>query len=292
MKYDCVIIGSGVAGLSAALYLARANKSVIIIENGTVGGTTATIDLIENYPGIEAITGQDLIQTMMMQVMHLGVNIDFLNIKSINFDKKAVNCENISIEYKTLIIASGQSVNKLNIAEEDSFRFKGLSYCAVCDGALYKGKNIAVVCSGNSGNSAISYLKNITDKLIVINDKIVSETNDYILYSNSIVDKIKGSNFVESLIIKNKTTQQEKSIAVDAVFVCLGKKTNLTLFENSISCSDGYIVSDENMHTNIEGVFVAGDIRKKSLRQIITACSDGAIAGTEAIKFISKYNSQ
>ena len=264
----------------------------IIFSTSKEGRSKATIDLIENYPGIEAITGQDLIQTMMMQVMHLGVNIDFLNIKSINFDKKAVNCENISIEYKTLIIASGQSVNKLNIAEEDSFRFKGLSYCAVCDGALYKGKNIAVVCSGNSGNSAISYLKNITDKLIVINDKIVSETNDYILYSNSIVDKIKGSNFVESLIIKNKTTQQEKSIAVDAVFVCLGKKTNLTLFENSISCSDGYIVSDENMHTNIEGVFVAGDIRKKSLRQIITACSDGAIAGTEAIKFISKYNSQ
>jgi thioredoxin reductase (NADPH) len=140
MKYDSVIIGSGVAGLHAALYLARANKSLLIIEDSIIGGTTATLDLIENYPGYDSISGNELVSKMFMQVSKLGVNINFMTINAIDFDNRIVFTAETNIEYKTLIIAAGTSVNKLNIDTEKQFLFKGLSYCAVCDGSLYKNK--------------------------------------------------------------------------------------------------------------------------------------------------------
>ncbi|MBQ7351954.1 MAG: FAD-dependent oxidoreductase [Clostridia bacterium] len=288
MIYDCVVIGSGVAGLTAGLYLARANKSVMIIENGVLGGTTATLDIVENYPGFNKISGNELIQKIMTQVMNLGVNIDFLNINSIDYDKKIIDCGKTSIKYKALIIASGQSVNKLNIPKEEEYRFKGLSYCAICDGALYKQKNIVVVTNGMLGKSSVEYLEGLTDNLIVVDYQDSYKSVRHKVYSNSQIIDINGTGFVESITIKDMNTLKETKINTDAIFVCLGRKTNLDLYKDFITCKDGYIVSDENMHTNIDSVFVAGDVRYKTLRQIITACSDGAIAATEVIKYLSK----
>ena len=285
MKYDCVIIGSGVAGLTAALYIARSKKSVMIIEDSVLGGTTATLDKIENYPGYISISGMELIQNMIQQVSKLGVTIDFLNIKSIDFDKKTINCDNTLIEYKTLIIASGTSYKKLNIDSEDKFKFKGLSYCAVCDGALYKNKKIVVVTNGNSAKTSIDYLLNISKDIVVVDMGNKYFDSRVELFSNVCIKEIKGNNFVEGILIN--INGNDIIIDCSAVFVILGKETRLTLYDK-IDIKDGFIVSDENMHTNIEGVFVAGDVRYKSLRQIVTACSDGAIAGTEAIKFIQK----
>lgn len=289
MKYDCVIIGSGVAGLTSALYLARAKKTVMIIENSVLGGTTATLDIIENYPGFQSISGIDLIQNMLTQISSLGVNIDFLQIQSIDFDKKLISCDNSVIEYKTLIIASGTSYNRMNLPNEDKFKFKGLSYCAVCDGSLYKNKRIVVVTHGHLGDSALDYLSNISNDIVVVNYSDEVRDDKFITYNNATPINILGKQFVEGLEI-NQNNKQIK-IDCDAIFVSLGKRTDLSLYKNRIECEGMYILSDENMHTNIKGVFVAGDIRKKSLRQIITACYDGAIAGTEAIKYIQYSNS-
>lgn len=285
MIYDCIIIGSGVAGLTAALYLGRAKKSVMIIEDSVIGGTTATIEVIENYPGFTSISGIDLINNMISQVSKLGVNIDIMQIKSIDFDKKQIVLENNTIEYKALIIASGTSSKRLNIPEETKYQFRGLSYCAVCDGNLFKNKDIVVVTNNNSGLHEIEYLSNLTSNLIVVNQKNNLDYDKHKVYNNSHVIKIYGENRVEGIeIISNNN--ETINIKCDAIFVALGKETNLSLYKDKINIIDGFIQSNDNMHTNIEGVFVAGDIRKKSLRQIVTACSDGAIAGTEVIKYI------
>ena len=285
MKYDAVIIGSGVAGLTAALYLARANKTVMVIEDSLIGGTTATLDIIENYPGFDSISGNELVTKMFMQVSKLGVNINFMSIKSIDFDNKTINTKDTSIEYKTLIIASGTSVNKLNIENEQNYLFKGLSYCAVCDGSLFKGKDIVVVTNGNSGNSAVDYLSNITQNIVVVDKSNSYKSDKFKVYSSSQIVSIDGQNRVEGVTLSVDNGDIVK-VSCNAVFVSLGKSTNLALYEG-LDEKEGYLLTDENMRTNIDGVFVAGDIRYKTLRQIVTACSDGAIAATEAIKYIS-----
>ena len=288
MIYDSIIIGSGMAGLTAAIYLARAKKSVLIIEDSVIGGVTATLDNIENYPGFSSISGLELVQNTLTQVSNLGVNIDMMHIESIDFDKKALKTDKTTLYYKTLVIASGTSYKGLNLKEESNYKFKGLSYCAVCDGNLYRNKKIVVVTDGYSANESINYLSNLTNDIVVI-DKGYQYKNDNIeVLSNSSIIKINGNPFVESIDVKNDNNEII-NIDCSGIFVALGKETNLDLYKDKIEVSDNYIISDENMHTNIEGVFVAGDIRKKSLRQIVTACADGAIAGTEAIKYLSKY---
>jgi len=288
MVYDCIIIGSGMAGLTSALYLARAKKNVMIIENSNIGGTTATLDKIENYPGYTEINGMQLVQNTLSQVSNLGVSIDIMNITSIDFDQKAVISGETYLHYKTLIIASGTSYKRLNLPDEDNYKFKGLSYCAVCDGSLYRNKRLVVVTNGNSAKESIDYLSNITKDIVVVDqiDKYKSEI--FKVYSNTKISKIFGNPFVQSIVISSGDNTEK--LECDGIFVSLGKETNLDLYRGKIEIINGYINSDENMHTNIDGVFVAGDIRNKNLRQIVTACSDGAIAGTEAIKYLQRNN--
>jgi len=285
MTYDCIIIGSGMAGLTAAIYLARAKKNVMIIEDSVIGGVTATLDTIENYPGFNSISGMELVQNTLTQVSKLGVSINLMHITSIDFDKKAVITDKTTLSYKTLIIASGTSYKRLNLAEEDNYKFKGLSYCAVCDGALYKKKKLLVVTDGVSGQDSINYLSNITNDITVVDYSDKYTSNNYKVYSNAKILKIFGENFVEGVEIKLEDNLMER-INVDGIFVAMGKQTDLSLYADKLQVKNGYLVTDENMHTKISGVFVAGDIRNKSLRQIVTACADGAIAGTEAIKYL------
>lgn len=290
MVYDAIVLGSGVAGLTAGLYLGRANKSVMIIENSVLGGTVASLETIDNYPGLPHISGEKLISTLLSQVAELGVSIDFLPVKSIDFDNKLVICDNIKLEYKTLIIATGSSYKTLNLSGIDRYRFKGVSYCAVCDGRLYKGKNIVVITDGDSGIGSIEYLSNLTDSITVVNisssNKSSISKHDICMYDDAKVLNISGDNYVSNIQIEMNDSTID--IPCDGIFVSLGKVSDISLFKDKIECVDGHICSDENMHTNIDGVYVAGDIRNKSLRQIITAMSDGAIAGTEAIKYLSK----
>ena len=287
MEYDIVIVGSGVAGLTAGIYAARAGKRTLIIENSILGGTTATLDVIENYPGFDKISGSDLVQKMFMQASSLGVNIEFYNIKSIEFKlKKIVLSNNDSISYGALIIATGISNKKLKLANADKYLFKGISYCAVCDGALYKNKNIAVLTDGNIGKSSIEYLSNLTDKIIAL-DISNKYTNDKIkVYHNTEILEVKGEDKLTSIIIKSNGENTE--INLDALFINLGKENDLNLFKEVLEIKNNFLVTNEDMQTNIDSVFVAGDIRFKSLRQIVTACSDGAIAANSTIKYLQR----
>ncbi|MCI5497464.1 MAG: FAD-dependent oxidoreductase [Firmicutes bacterium] len=287
--FDIVIIGSGVAGLTAGIYSARSNKSVLIIEQNYLGGTTASLKDIENYPGFDKIDGFDLVQKMYEQCVKFGVNFEFDDIKAIDFDKNTLITDTNRIEYKTLIIASGTSPKRLNIANEDKYKLHGLSYCAVCDGSLYKNKKLVVFTKNNSALNSIKYLSSITNDLIVLDLSNGFDNPDYEHYSNVKPIEITGGDMRLSGV-KCIVGISEKQIQCDGIFVDLGKETNIDLYKEKLANDGTFLLTDEIMHTNINNVFVAGDIRKKSLRQIITACSDGAIASSEAIKFLNNLH--
>lgn len=286
MNYDVVIVGSGVAGLTAAIYVARAGKSSLVIENSIIGGTTATLESVENYPGFSGKTGGELINIMLGQVISLGVSIEMQNIVSIDFDKKELTFDNgQKCTYGALIISTGTSPIKLTVKGEEELKFKGLSYCATCDGRLYKDKKVVVVTSGVKGSDSIDYLSNLANEVIVLDTTDLYSNSKYIVYNNVTIKEIIGSDYVEGIAF----TMGEEQISIDcsAVFVCLGKNSDNTLFDGKIHTNNNKVITDDKMRTNIPGVYAAGDIRDKELRQIVTACADGAIAATEAIKFVS-----
>ena len=234
------------------------------------------------------INGFDLIQNMVNQCISLGVQIEFCSIKNINYDKNIVNCDKNMFEYKSLIIASGTSPVKLNLKNEDYFKFKGLSYCAVCDGSLYKNKRVIVVTKNLSAEHAIDYLSNLTNDLTILDlSNNYQNENLKVFHDVKIVDLI-GEDRLNA--VKFISQGNEITLKCDGLFVELGKQSNLKLFKDNLETSYNFLVTDENMHTIIPNVFVAGDIRKKNLRQIVTACSDGAIASTEAIKYLNSIH--
>ena len=284
---DIVIIGSGVAGLTAGIYAGRANKSVLIIEENNLGGTTANLKSIENYPGFVKVDGIELVQNMQMQCMQFGVNFEFGTIVSIDFDNNIITmADKNQIEYKALIIACGSSPRKLNIEGEDIFKFKGVSYCAICDGNLYKNKKLVVFTNNNSAKKDVDYLLNISKNITVLDTSNGYQNSNVKVLSNIKPVEITGDNVVKNITID--VDGKKQTLDCDGIFIDLGKYSNLDLYRNYINIENNQILSDADMHTNKSNVFVAGDVRKKSLKQIITACSDGAIAATEAIKFLNK----
>ena len=284
---DIVIIGSGVAGLTAGIYAGRANKSVLIIEENNLGGTTANLKSIENYPGFVKVDGIELVQNMQMQCMQFGVNFEFGTIVSIDFDNNKITmADKNQIEYKALIIACGSSPRKLNIEGEDIFKFKGVSYCVICDGNLYKNKKLVVFTNNNSAKKDVDYLLNISKDITVLDTSNGYQNSNVKVLSNIKPVEITGDNVVKNITIDADGKKQ--TLDCDGIFIDLGKYSNLDLYRNYINIENNQILSDADMHTNKSNVFVAGDVRKKSLKQIITACSDGAIAATEAIKFLNK----
>lgn len=284
---DIVIIGSGVAGLTAGIYAGRANKSVLIIEENNLGGTTANLKSIENYPGFVKVDGIELVQNMQMQCMQFGVNFEFGTIVSIDFDNNKITmADKNQIEYKALIIACGSSPRKLNIEGEDIFKFKGVSYCAICDGNLYKNKKLVVFTNNNSAKKDVDYLLSISKDITVLDTSNGYQNSNVKVLSNIKPVEITGDNVVKNITID--VDGKKQNLDCDGIFIDLGKYSNLDLYRNYINIENNQILSDADMHTNKSNVFVAGDVRKKSLKQIITACSDGAIAATEAIKFLNK----
>ena len=286
MVYDIVIIGGGVAGMTAGIYAGRAKKSVLIVENSNLGGYTAQLKKIENYPGMDNVDGIDLVMNMYNQTIKFGVEYRFEDISSIDFKTNRVQLDGDVVEYKTLIIAKGTSANKINCDNENKFKNKGVSYCAVCDGSLYANKNIVCITNGNIGKHDIDYLKNITKSLHVldIGEKFTDTSVNCV--SNVKVVSIDGDKKVSG--INYDINGITNHLDCDAIFVSLGKHIDLSLFNNQIATKDNFILSDENMKTNIDNVFVAGDVRYKKLRQIVTACADGAIAATSAMEYINK----
>ena len=289
--YDIIIIGAGPAGLTAAIYGARANKKVLVLEALNYGGAIINTPNIENYPVEENISGFDFATKLYNQVINLGVEVKFEKVLKINNNEVETNKSKYNT--KTIIIATGLNNRKLLLPNEDELIGKGISYCATCDGAFFKGKDVAVVGGGNTALEDALYLSDICNKVYLIHrrnsfradsitvNKILERDNIEVLY-DSVVTKINGTDHIENIEINNN-----KELNIDGLFIAIGKIPTIDFIDIE-KTEEGYIKSDELCHTNIENVFVAGDIRNKSLRQLVTATNDGAIAATEAIKYINK----
>ena len=285
--YDIIIIGSGIAGLTSAIYALNNKRKVLILESQTYGGQIINSNIINNYPGFLEISGFDLMTNIYNQVKNLGGVIKYEEVLEITKNKKVIT-KNETYEAKSIIISTGLSPRKLNLENEDKFIGKGISYCATCDGSFYKDKDVMVVGGGNTAIEDVIYLSNICKKVYLVyrrkelrkdvnlTEKVKELSNVEIIY-NSNIEKLNGDESLNSVDI------------IDGLFVAIGKIPSGNIFNDLLNVTEnGYIITDEDCHTNIDGIYAAGDIRKKKLRQLVTAASDGAIAAIEAIKYINK----
>ncbi len=299
--YDLGIIGAGPAGLTAGIYGARAGLNTVIFERALPGGLAATTDYIENFPGFpQGIKGTKLAELMKEQVTKFGVEIIGTEIKSITPDEKIIYMKTDGVQYKskTAIIAAGTTPKKLNIPGEDELRGRGVSYCATCDGPLFRDRKIAIIGCGNSGlqegRFLLQFVKHITfveflpeitaDK--VLQDAFKDETRVEFLLNHKLT-AINGKERVESITVENRSDNQIKEIKVDGVFIYVGLNPLSYFLKDTVELNKyGFIITDNNLQTNIPGIFAAGDIRAKKIRQIITACAEGAIAALNAYHYL------
>ena len=298
--YDIIIVGAGPAGLTAAIYARRASKKVLVLEAKTYGGQIiGTLD-IENYPATPHISGYDLASKMYNQAKELGAEIlieKVVDIKDDGNEKEVVTVKN-TYKCKSIILATGADNRKLKIDKEDELLGKGISYCATCDGAFYKGKTVAVVGGGNSALEDALYLSDIASKVYLIHRRnefraeeatvndILKKENVEIIY-NSNVTKLISEDRLNSIEVTENGGKIEK-YDVDGLFISVGRIPENQNFSKLINLdSAGYVIAGEDCHTNVDGIFVAGDNRVKNLRQLVTATSDGAVAATEAVKFLA-----
>lgn len=298
--YDTIIIGAGPAGLSAGIYARRGGLTTVIIEKQSVGGQAQNAADIQNYPGIPSTSGFDLCYAMMNQCTTFGADFVFDTISQINLDgevKKVTLANGAEIEGKTVIIASGASARKLGVENENEFIGKGVSYCATCDGAFFKGKTVAVIGGGNTAAEDALYLEKLAKKVYLVHrrdalraDKILCdrlEKSGVSIIWDSVVESLSGKDKIAQVTLKNIKTDALTPLSVDGVFVAIGEIPNSQLFENVEKTPSGYIVTNDVMRTNIDGVYAVGDVREKSLRQVVTACADGAIAADDIIKSLA-----
>lgn len=290
---DLLIIGGGPAGLAATIYAARAKIDFILIEDGVLGGQLKNSYTIENYPGFNSIEGKKLSELFYKQAIDLGANIDvFDNIRNIYIEEGNNIIETYSCTYyaKTIIIATGAVPKKLPIQGGTKYEGRGIHYCAICDGAMYSNKKIGVVGGGNSALEEALFLTRFAQKVYIIRrhdyfngeknmiDKVNNNPKIEILYNFDLID-VSGEDFVQKAIIKNIITGEVEEIELSAVFGYIGNEPKTKFIEKYIELNkDGYIITDENMQTNIPGVYAIGDVRDKKFRQITTAVADGTIA--------------
>ena len=294
--YDVIIIGGGPAGMSAGIYAVRYGMSTLVVEKGIVGGIMNTTTEIKNFPSYIDINGQELSQKMKDHFASYNGEILYGEVVSIDFDNKTVNTKSKSIKYKTIIIATGSTNRKLELDKEKELTGHGISYCAVCDGFFFKDKVVTVVGSGSGALEDAVYLADLAKKVnivskhekfvgqeILVNQLKQKQNVDY--YMGYMPSKIIGEDVLEKVEIQGKL--DKKVLPTDGMFIQIGHKPDNDLFKDRLELSRaGFVVADSEMRTNLDGVFVAGDIRDKSLRQIVTACSDGAIAANSAFKYI------
>lgn len=299
--YDTIIIGGGPAGLSAGIYAARSKMDTLIIERSKFGGQTATTDELENYPGsIENCTGPELIERMRKQAEDFGTKFEKDEILEIDFSRKVKKVKGIKESYqaKTIIIATGAYPRLAGFKNETELRGRGVSYCATCDADFFTDLDVAVIGGGDSALTEAIYLTKFAESVTIIHrrdkfrgaksiqDKVFSNPKIKIIY-DSVVEEAKGDEILEGLLLKNVKTNEKNNLRVDGCFVFVGYLPISELFKGKMKMDDaGYIITDEEMRCSIPGVFAAGDVRKKSLRQVITAAADGAIAATNAEHYI------
>ena len=300
--YDIIIIGAGPAGLTAALYARRADKSVIVLERGTFGGQITYSPNIENYPGYEKISGNELAEKLVGQAIAMGAEIEMAEVTAINckdgvFYVATDECEYMS---RAVIIATGSKHRHLGLDREEELTGNGISYCAVCDGAFYNGRTVAVIGGGNSALVEAIMLSDGCRKVYVVQnldyltgeEKLISvlkERKNVEFIFGSVVDDLHGDNELEGIIIRNEATGEKQRLDVDGMFVAIGQIPENEIFKEFAELDErGYVDSDENCTTKTPGLFVAGDCRKKQIRQITTACGDGAVAALAACRYLDR----
>lgn len=302
LNFDTVILGGGPAGLSAAIYAGRGAVSTAIVDLNMLGGQPSNYLELENYPGFSLVGGYDLMEKFEEHADKFGVQkYPMQEIQSIDLKSKTILTNEYEFKAKTIIIATGAQAMKLGVAGEKEFVGRGVSYCAVCDGAFYRNKVVAVVGGGNSAVEEAMYLTKFADKVYVIHrrnelraDKIVQERafkNKKIEFVwDSVVKEIKGENLVNTVVLENVKTKEISNLPVNGVFPYIGIVPNIENFSGQLEQdAAGFIVTDETMSTSVDGVFAVGDVRKTPLRQVITAASDGAIGAVYAVKYIETH---
>jgi thioredoxin reductase (NADPH) len=306
--YDLIIIGGGPAGLSAGLYAARAKLNTVLLEKTLAGGQVMTTGFVENYPGVKKISGMELAQTMEEQAKSFGLHIELCEVK--NIEKKGdffhikTNCKN----FKTyaIILTTGVKPRKLNVPGEREYRGKGVSYCAICDGFFYNGKHVAVIGGGNSAVEEALYLTKYADKVTIVHrrsdlraqktfqDRAFKDPKIEFIWNAGIREITAGDDgFVNGMRITDLTTGETRFEQFDGIFIYVGTEPNLFVCDLGFQTDEsGFIHTDIRMRTSIDGIFAAGDVRAKELRQIVTAVSDGAIAAISAEEYIEHKKSE
>lgn len=300
--YDVIIIGGGPAGYTAALYASRAGLDTLLIEKMGPGGQMALTDIIDNYPGFdEGIDGISLGMKMQAGAERFGAATEYAEVTSLELSEKIKTVDTTSGSFltRTLIIATGADPRKLGIEGEDALVGRGLHYCAHCDGRFYKGKTVMVVGGGNSAASDALYLSHLCEKVIVVHrrdtlratkiyhEPLMSASNVEFMWNSAIDDYIVDKKIVGAKV-KDLQSGELSDVAFDGLFVSIGRKPATDLFASQLALDEGgYIIADESTKTSLDGVYAAGDVRTKTLRQVVTAVSDGAVAADEAEKYIA-----
>ncbi len=299
--YDIIIVGAGPAGLTASVYARRADKTVLIIEKETFGGQITHSPKVENYPGFIEMSGNELGEKLIEQALHQGAEIELDTVLSVSKEEGTftVKGENGEYQAKSVILATGSHHRKLGLDREDDFTGEGISYCAVCDGAFYKGQEVAVIGGGNSALQEALLLAKTSTKVTLVQNldfltgekklcEAVENTDNIEIILGHTVKSIEGEDTFEGIIVessKGETTH----LKVAAVFVCIGQQPENEPFKDIVAIDErGYVVSGESCIPEgaSEGVFVAGDCRSKTIRQVATAVSDGAIAALSACRYL------
>ena len=298
--YDIVIVGAGPAGLTAAIYALREEKKVVILEKETIGGKITSSSKIENYPGFKSISGMDFANNLYEQVIDLGGEINIEEVLSIENGKvkKVITDEN-TYETKSIIIASGSKYKTLNLDNEEELIGNGISFCTVCDGSFYKNKDVCVVGGANSALNSALYLSKICNKVYLVVrgpklkgdkkviDNVLSLSNVEVLYNTTVNKYILDND--ELVGVEVKSNECEKKLDVEGVFLAIGQSPEIDYLNNLVKVDENnYVVASENCMTNIDGIFVAGDVRKKKVRQLTTAVSDGTNAAINAINYLKE----
>ena len=300
--YDIIIIGGGAAGMTAALYSLRSGKSVLLIERETIGGQISKSPRVENFPSIKEISGTEFSDKLFDQIMDLGCEFELDNVLKLEKENNTfkVYGEYNNYQSKAVIIATGLEHRKINVEPEDELIGKGVSYCAVCDGAFYKDEEVCLIGDANTALQYSLLLSNYCNKVYVCtlfdkffaDDILVSrlrKRENVEIYHNLLLKEFKYSDELEGVVFENTQDLTKKEFTVKACFIAIGQIPNNDIFSNLVELDkNGYILVDGDLQTKTEGLFVAGDCRQKKVRQLTTAVSDGAMASVGAVSYIDK----
>jgi len=300
--YDVIVIGGGPAGYTAALYAARANLKVLVLEKLSPGGQMGTTDQVDNYPGFaDGVNGFELAMEMKRGAERFGAESKMAEVTEVRLtgEVKEVLAGGQRLEARAVVLACGAHPRELGLAGEQELRGRGVSYCATCDGMFFRGKTVAVVGGGDTAAADALYLSRLCEKVVVIHRrdalrasaayrKPLMETPNVEFLWDSEVTELEHENVLTGLVVRNKKSGECQRVACSGVFVAIGQVPSSQIFAGQVRLDErGYVVADESTRTNLPGVFAAGDLRAKPLRQIITACADGAVAAQQAEEFLS-----